>query len=59
MASNAKEPTDKADVMCLNALFLVKTNQREQALDAISIAQKYFKENNLDTKELDALTTAH
>jgi len=56
MVSKVKEPTDKANVLYLNAQYLVKTNQKAQALEAISIAQKYFKENNLDTKELSKLT---
>jgi len=50
---------DRADCMYLNALYLMKIHQTEQAQKVISTALKFYEKNKLDTTTLNELNKSY
>ena len=55
ITSRTQNKSDEADIMYLNALYYIKTNQTKLARNTIDSALVFYKKNSIDTKLLTGL----
>jgi thiol-disulfide isomerase/thioredoxin len=55
ISGKGEDIKDKADLMYLNAFFLIKNKEKEKARNSIAAAMAFYKKNKLDTKSLTDL----